>query len=184
MTRYTKRLAWAIGNGRMPSRSASCVEILRGASPWNQHLLEERSRRASFVWLRVLSAPVSATSKKTMPKDNIVARTATGGDSLLCRRSTRIASGRRIAWSPCRQRALGERKPMRHPTVICLEAAGWLTPKRRWANPADGPIGGVAPAESPRMERMCGLSCPTCGRPCRGFAGHDLPHECNQHHTW
>lgn len=33
---------------------------------------------------------------------------------------------------------------------------------------------------------LCGQRCPTpgCGRPCRGYAGHDLPHECNQHHTW
>ncbi len=33
-------------------------------------------------------------------------------------------------------------------------------------------------------EQFCGLTCPTCGKPCRGYAGHAPPHECNQHHTW
>lgn len=32
--------------------------------------------------------------------------------------------------------------------------------------------------------QLCGSKCPNCARPCRGYSGHDLPHECNQHHSW
>lgn len=37
-----------------------------------------------------------------------------------------------------------------------------------------------------RPESLCGTYCPTagCGKPCRGYAGHALPHECNRHHKW
>lgn len=35
-----------------------------------------------------------------------------------------------------------------------------------------------------RHRQLCSSACPTCGRPCRGFAGHAPPHQCNQHHSW
>lgn len=46
--------------------------------------------------------------------------------------------------------------------------------------------------EVPKTQQLCGQSCPVmygnppkpCGKPCRGYAGHAPPHQCNRHHTW
>ena len=38
--------------------------------------------------------------------------------------------------------------------------------------------------------RLCGKRCPArvgdrlCDKPCRGYAGHEGPHQCNKGHTW
>ena len=31
---------------------------------------------------------------------------------------------------------------------------------------------------------MCPSHCPVWEKPCRGFAQHDPPDECNMHHSW
>ena len=61
---------------------------------------------------------------------------------------------------------------------------------RRVGAPLPGaarPLGQACPERShygPSNALTCGSTCPSCGRPCRGDAGHDPPHECSEHHSW
>ncbi len=69
--------------------------------------------------------------------------------------------------------------------MIILEMPIGTTPMSFVTNRAGGPTA-VEELADLSLAGMCGEKCkvPGCGRPCRGFAGHDPPHECNNHHTW
>lgn len=60
---------------------------------------------------------------------------------------------------------------------------------------------GLLPIPSERQQdhelcagKLCSQTCPVpygnnpnppaCGKPCRGWAGHEGQHQCNRHHTW
>jgi len=54
------------------------------------------------------------------------------------------------------------------------------------AQPTDDEFHSMAP----ESQQLCGQTCPNvwgtgiCGKPCRGYAGHEGPHQCHRHHTW